>query len=63
MIPRDTLIAQHTYYTTGRKQAVEAFKKAEADLNAYNGALEVLDRLIELDVALETASSDAEKPK
>jgi len=62
MIPRETLIAQHTYYTTGRKQAVEAFKKAGADLNAFNGAIEVLDRLIELDVALEntTASSEAE---
>ena len=48
MIPRETLIAQHTYYTTNRKQAVEAFKKAEADVNAFNGAIEVLVNLLEL---------------
>ena len=62
MITSDTLKAQHIFYTTGRQQAVDAFKKAEASVNAFNGAIEVLDRLMELDDALEKTknSSDAE---
>jgi len=60
MITRDTLKAQHTYYTTGRQQAIEAFKKAEASVNAFNGAIEVLDRLIELDDALEKTEESSE---
>ena len=62
MIPKETLIAQLTFYQTGRKQAIEAFKKAEADLNAFNGAIEVLQNLIELEGALDQVkeSPDAE---
>ena len=63
MIPRETLIAQHTYYTTNRKQAVEAFKKAEADVNAFNGAIEVLVNLLELDDALEKTAESSEEVK
>ena len=61
MITKDTLNAQHTFYTTGRQQALEAYKKAEADFNAYNGAIEVLNRLIELDDALEKVEESSEK--
>ena len=60
MITRDTLTAQHIFYTTGRQQAMEAYKKAEADLNAYNGAIEALDRLLELDAALEETKKSSE---
>ena len=60
MIPKETLIAQLTFYTTGRKQAIEVFKKAEADLNAFNGAIEVLENLIELDGALDKTKESSE---
>ena len=60
MIPRETLQAQLTFYQTGRKKAVEAFKKAEADMNAFNGAIEVLENLIKLDCALEQVKETEE---
>lgn len=61
MIPRETLIAQLTYYETGRKQAIEAFKKAEAEVNAFNGAVEVLENLIKLESALEQVKESSEE--
>ena len=60
MIPRETLIAQLTSYQTGRKQSIEAFKKAEANMNAFNGAIEVLENLIELDGALEVVKAETQ---
>jgi len=60
MIPTETLKAQHTFYTTGRLQAMDTFKKAEAILNAFNGAVEALERLIELDAALANTSESSE---
>jgi len=60
VISKETLEAQLTFYTTGRKQAVEAFKKAEADMNAFNGAIEVLENLIELDGALKKTIESSE---
>ena len=61
MIPRETLQTQLTFYITGRKQAIEAFKKAEAEVNAFNGAVEVLENLIELDDALDKTKESSKE--
>lgn len=57
MITREILEAQLDLYKNGQTQAVIAFEKAKADVNAFNGAIEACQNLLRILGQLEEAKA------
>jgi len=49
---KEILKAQLDLYIKGKQQALEAFEKAKADLNAFSGAIEACENLIRIEEEL-----------
>ena len=52
MITKEILNAQLDLYKKGKQQAVEASIKAQADVNAFNGAIEACENLLKIEEEL-----------
>ena len=60
MITREILEAQLKLYETGRAQALEGLEKVKADINAFNGAIEACNSLLNLLTSLEESKGKSE---
>jgi hypothetical protein len=58
MITKEQLEAKLNYYKIGKQQATVTLEQAKANLNAFNGAVEVLEDLLKLE-----AESEKQKPE
>jgi hypothetical protein len=63
MITREVIKAQLDLYVQGRQKAEEALERAKADVNAFNGAIEACNSLLNINDDLEKGNSESKDPK
>jgi hypothetical protein len=63
MISREVIKAQLDLYVQGRQKAEETLERAKADVNAFNGAIEACNSLLNINDDLEKGNSESKNPK
>jgi len=61
MITRPILEAQRELYVKGKDQALAKVNEAAASVNAFNGAIEAIDNMLNICAQKEEAQAAAEK--
>jgi hypothetical protein len=59
VITREVIKAQLDLYIQGRQKADEAFEKLKADINAFSGAIEACNSLLNINDELEKGNNES----